>query len=105
MSDAFDIFNKTPDGHPDSRRSKRVALKTRGSLVVTNDYENPRRLPCLIVDASQWGFRVRVAARLRRGQVVEVVSDDDPLTSVGCRVAWVGKTESNEQGEAGLQIG
>ena len=83
MSDAFDIFSKTPDGRPDSRRSKRVALKRRGSLVVTRDYENPRRLPCLIVDASQWGFRVRVGARLRRGQVVEVVSDDDPLTSVG----------------------
>jgi PilZ domain len=105
MSDAFDIFNKTSDGRPEGRRSKRIALKTRGSLVVTKDYENPRRFPCLIVDTSQWGFRVRVGGRLRRGQVVEVVSDDDPLTSVGCRVIWVGKTGSKEQGEAGLQIG
>ena len=105
MSDAFDIFSKTPEAHPEGRQSNRIALKTRGSLIVTNDYENPRRLPCLIVDASQGGFRVRVGARLRRGHVVEVVSDDDPLTSVGCRVIWVGKTGTKEQGEAGLQIG
>jgi len=89
---------------PEGRQSKRIVSKTRGSLVVTPDYENLRRLPCLIIDVSPRGFRLRASGRLRRGQVVEVVSDDDPFASVACRVIWVGKTGSKEQGEAGLQI-
>jgi hypothetical protein len=104
MFDVCDILNKAQDDRPNARQSRRVALKTRGSLVVTPDYENLRRLPCVIIDASQGGYRLRANARLRRGQVVEVVSDDDPLTSVVCKVIWAGKTGSREQGEAGLQI-
>jgi len=102
MHDAF--FNKAPDHLHEDRRSKRVPTRMRGSLVVARAYENLRRLPCLIIDISQGGFRLRVSGRLRHGQIVEVLSDSDPFTSMECRVIWVGKAGSKEQGEAGLQI-
>lgn len=37
-----------------------------------------KRLPCLVLDSSKDGFR------LRRGQVVEIALDEDPLTSLRC---------------------
>jgi len=104
MCDASDSFNKAPDDLHEDRQSKRVPTKVPGSLVVAPDYENLRRIPCLIIDVSPSGFRLRASGRLRRGQVVEVLSDSDPFTSVECRVIWVGKAGSKEQGEAGLQI-
>jgi hypothetical protein len=57
--------------------------------------------PCLIVDRSQEGFRLRGDFRLRRGQLVELVVDD-PLDSVRCEVIWIGKAGSKQAGEAGL---
>jgi len=104
MSDAFENLGKTANDYPDCRQSQRVVLKAQGSLVLTRDYEHQLRFPCLIINSSQGGFRLRVNFRLRCGQVVEVVSAEDPLTSVECRVIWVGKAGSQEQGEAGLQI-
>jgi len=104
MCDASDSFNKTPDDLHEDRQSKRVPTKIRGSLVVTPDYENLRCVPCLIIDVSPSGFRLRASGKLRPGQVVEVVSDSDPLTSVECRVIWVGKAGSKEQGEAGCKL-
>ncbi len=104
MCDASDSFNKAPDDLHEDRQSKRVPTKVPGSLVVAPDYENLRRIPCLIIDVSPSGFRLRASGRLRRGQVVEVLSDSDPFTSLECRVIWVGKAGSKEQGEAGLQI-
>jgi hypothetical protein len=64
---------------------------------------HPKRFPCLIVDSSPEGFRVRVSSRLRRGQAVEVIPNDDPMNAVHCSVVWVGKPGSKQQGEAGLQ--
>jgi hypothetical protein len=59
--------------------------------------------PCLIVDVSQEGFRLRGDFRLRRGQLVELIIEDGPLASVRCEVAWVGKAGPGHKGEAGLQ--
>jgi hypothetical protein len=59
--------------------------------------------PCLIVDRSQEGFRLRGSFRLKRGQIVELVLDD-PVDSTRCEVIWVGKEGSEWGGEAGLQI-
>jgi hypothetical protein len=59
-------------------------------------------LPCLIVDSSKQGFRLRGEFRLRRGQLVEVIVDD-PVDSVPCEVIWIGKAGSKQEGEAGLQ--
>ena len=58
--------------------------------------------PCLIVDRSQEGFRLRGNFRLRRGQLVALVLDDR-VDSVPCEVVWTGKPESQQVGEVGLQ--
>jgi hypothetical protein len=86
---------------PDGRRLMRVALKRRASLVAKLGRQETR-IPCLILDSSQVGFRLRGTVRLRRGQVVEVILDENPLDQVRCSVVWVGEPGSQHEGEAGL---
>ncbi len=83
---------------PERRHSKRSLGKRRASLVL-----DLKRQPCLVLDSSNDGFRVRGNFRLRRGQVVEVILDEDPLNAVRCSVVWVGKAGSKQEGEVGLQ--
>src|SRR6267143_1159965 len=85
---------------PKGRRSVRVATKKRANLVI-NLRGNQTMLPCLIVDRSQEGFRLRGNFMLKRGQLVELVLDD-PVDSVRCEVRWVGRTGSGE-GQVGVQ--
>jgi hypothetical protein len=85
------------------RHSKRILHKVRASLVINHLEQRQERLPCLVLDSSAAGFRLRGSLHLRRGQVVEVILDEDPLNSVRCSVAWIGKASSPYQGEAGLQ--
>lgn len=85
-----------------SRRFNREELHKRASLVVSPGGDE-QRFPCLILDSSPKGFRVRWAFQLRRGQVVEVILDEDPLNAVQCEVIWVGKPGSKQEGEAGLE--
>jgi len=54
---------------PEGRRSKRVVSKRRASLVVNLDRQQ-KRLPCLVLDSSKEGFRLRGNFHVRRGQVV-----------------------------------
>lgn len=84
------------------RRSKRVVAKTPASVVI-DLASRPKRIPCLILDRSREGFRLRLNSRLRRGQAVEVISHDDPLHIVPCSVVWVGKPGSKQEGGVGLQ--
>ena len=87
----------------EGRQSKRTFSKMpRASLVVNLD-RTPKRLPCLVIDSSKGGFRVRGSFRLRRGQTVEVILDEEPLSAVRCDVIWVGKAGSKDEGEFGLQ--
>jgi PilZ domain len=87
----------------EGRRSKRILSRNpRGSLVVNLD-RNQKRFPCLVLDSSQDGFRVRGSFHLRRGQIVEVILDADPLNAVRCNVVWIGKIGSKQQGEVGLE--
>ena len=88
---------------PEGRRSKRVMSKRRASLVINLD-RNPRRLPCLVLDSSKEGFRLRGSFPLRHGQVVEIILDEAPLRSMRCSVVWVGKAGSKQEGEVGLEI-
>ncbi len=87
---------------PEGRRLKRIAAKKRASLVV-NLERNQTRIPCLVVDASEDGFRLHGSFRLRRGQLVELVLDEDPISAVRCNVVWIGKPGSKQQGELGLE--
>ena len=87
---------------PGGRRSKRVVTKKRASLVI-NLRGVQKMFPCLIVDRSEEGFRLRGNFRLKRGQLIELVLDD-PVDSLRCEVIWTGKAESEQVVEAGLQI-
>jgi hypothetical protein len=83
---------------PEHRYLKRSPCKQRASLV-----HDLKRQPCLVLDSSKNGLRVRGSFRVRRGQVVEIILDEDPLTSMQCSVAWVGKAGSKQEGEVGLE--
>jgi hypothetical protein len=87
---------------PERRRSKRVMSKMRASLVINLD-RNQTRLPCLVLDSSKVGFRVRGSFHLRRGQVVELIVEEDLPSSERCRVVWVGTADSKQAGEIGLE--
>jgi len=87
---------------PKARRSKRVMLKKRASLVMNLD-RKPKRLPCLVLDSSKEGFRLRGSFDLRRGHVVELILDEDPLRPELCSVIWVGKSGTKQEGEVGLE--
>lgn len=87
---------------PSTRSSQRIPSKARGSLI-TGLKGNPKRCPCLVLDSSKDGFRLRGSFQLHRGQVVELIIDDEPHSSVRCSVVWVGKAGSKHEGEAGLQ--
>ncbi len=84
------------------RRSIRVVSKRRASLVINLD-RKPKRLPCLVLDSSKEGFRLRGSLDLRRGQVVELILDEETPSSERCSVVWVGKVGSKQEGEVGLE--
>lgn len=86
----------------EGRRSKRVVVKKRASLII-NLERKPGRLPCLVLDSSKEGFRVRGTVGLRRGQIVEVSLDEDMPVPQRCRVVWVGKRGSKQEGEVGVE--
>ena len=85
-----------------ARRSKRVVAKRRASLVINLD-RKPKRLPCLVLDTSKEGFRLRGSFDLRRGQVVELSLDEETPSAERCSVVWVGKAGSKQEGEVGLE--
>jgi len=92
----------TPSSVPEGRRSKRIAAKKRASLVINLDRDQ-KRIPCLVVDASERGFRLHGDFRLRRGQVVELVLDEEPLSALKCSVVWIGRPGTKQEGEAGVE--
>lgn len=86
----------------EGRRSKRIVMR-KGASVVVNLGSHPHRVPCLIVDRSPEGFRLRGGFRLKRGQVVEVIPGDDELNAIRCSVVWIGRPGSKQEGEIGLK--
>jgi PilZ domain len=88
---------------PQRRRSTRAMSKRRASLVINLD-RKPQRLPCLVLDSSKEGFRLRGSLDLRRGQVVELILEEDMPNPQRCSVVWVGKAGSKQEGEIGLEI-
>jgi hypothetical protein len=89
---------------PENRRSKRIVLKKKGASLVVDLERIPKRLPCLIVDSSPEGFRLMGTFLLRRGQVVEIIPDEDPLNVSRCHVIWIGKPGSKQEGQVGLRL-
>jgi hypothetical protein len=76
-------------------------LRKRASLIIRLGRQE-ERIPCLILDGSRDGFKIR-GVRLSRGQIVEIIPEGDPLDAVRCRVVWAGKPGSGHDGELGLQ--
>jgi hypothetical protein len=73
--------------------------KRRASVVV-----DQKRYPCLVLDFSQEGFRLRGSLNLKRGHVVELVLDEYPPICERCSVVWVGKPGSRYEGEVGVEV-
>jgi len=42
--------------------------------------------------------------RLKHGQVVEIIPDEDPLNISKCHVIWIGTPGSKQEGQVGLQL-
>ena len=87
----------------DRRHVDRITTRKRASLVVSH-WELEERVPCIMLDSSPVGFRIGGTARLERGQIVEIVCDDQSVHGLSCKVIWIGKPGSKQQGEAGLQV-
>jgi len=87
---------------PEGRRNKRLPLKKRASLIF-NHHGSQTRMPCLVLDATEVGFRLRVNCQLRPGQALELVLDEDPLSAMRCKVVWSGKIGSKQAGEIGVE--
>jgi len=88
---------------PKARRSKRDVSKRHASLVINLD-RKPKRLPCLVLDSSKEGFRLRGDFKFRPGQLVELILDEEMPSPERCSVVWVGKAGSKHEGEVGLAI-
>ena len=86
---------------PPGRRSRRAVSKSPASLVIHLD-RNPKRLPCIVVDSSKEGFRLRGSFDLMCGQVELILREDMP-TPERCKVVWVGKAGSKRERELGLE--
>ena len=84
---------------PERRRAKRAASKERVSLLVERG-ELVQRMPCLILDTSPGGFRIDASARLKRGDIVELVWEQN---STCYQVIWAAELGSQLQGQAGLR--
>jgi hypothetical protein len=67
----------------------------------------PRRqaeeIPCLVLDSCKEGFRLRGSFGLRRGQVVELILDEEVLSPQRCIMVWVSKAGSKQEDEVGLE--
>jgi PilZ domain len=87
---------------PQGRRSKRVMSKRHACLVI-NLNNIQKKFSCFVIDYSKEGFRLRGGLNLRRGQVVELILDEDPPISERCRVVWVGVAGSKQESEIGLE--
>jgi len=87
---------------PDGRRSKRVMLKGRASLVVNLDAT--RKASPVSSSIPRRKVTGYAGFHLRRGQFIEIVFDPEPFRSVRCRVVWVGKAGSKQEAEAGLEM-
>lgn len=97
------IMSMTNESNPEGRCSERVMARQRASLVIKNRDFTQRRIPCLILDSSKEGFRLGGVHNLRRGQVVELVLGESSPSSARCRVVWIGKPGSKQEGEVGLE--
>jgi hypothetical protein len=56
------------------------------------------------VDLSPYGLRLQSEATLAPGQPVGLLLSTEPACFIKARVAWVGKADSAQAGQAGFQF-
>jgi hypothetical protein len=56
------------------------------------------------VDLSPYGLRLQSEATLAPGQAVGLLLATEPASFIKARVAWVGKADSAQAGQAGFQF-
>jgi hypothetical protein len=84
---------------PGGRRCKRIVTKKQGHVVINSEGKQAT-LPCVVVDTSPEGVRLRGNFRLKPGQLVEIIVDDKPAEAKRCEVKWISK--AGQESEAGL---
>lgn len=82
----------------EGRRSKCTLSKAPRARLIVNLDRNQE--PCLVLYSSKDGFRVRGSFHLRRGQIVEVVLDEDPLNALRCSVVWIIMDSKKQRAQA-----
>jgi hypothetical protein len=89
--------------HSDRRSFKRTPTIMPVTLLV----ETPgSRLDfdAVVVESSQQGIRVRVDTALTPGATVWVIPNTSSGYNERCRVVWIGKAGTDNEGEAGLEF-
>jgi len=86
---------------PFPRRSERHPFKMAVILVIEGEEVDQLSLT---VDLSQYGLRLQTAASVAPGQQVGLLPDDRSGGVIGARVVWVGKVETDQAGQAGLEF-
>jgi hypothetical protein len=75
---------------------KRIITKKHARLVV-----NQTMLPCLVIDISQGGFRLRGSFKLTHGQLVQIILDDTPLQLSNAKLYGSGTKGQSRHGKRG----
>jgi len=95
-----------PNGMIDDTRSfKRPAERKRVQMAVTLVIEsNEAEYLATTVDLSSYGMRLQSDAILAPGQAVGLLLATEPSYFIKARVAWVGRADSAQAGQAGFQF-
>jgi PilZ domain-containing protein len=57
-----------------------------------------------VTEISEFGVRITTTIPLLPGQQVDVIPVDGPQFPLECRVVWVGRPDTPEYGQAGLEF-
>ena len=83
------------------RRSERKRVQMAVTLVIEGD---EAEYLATTVDLSAYGLRLQSEATLAPGQPVGLLLATEPACFIRARVAWVGKADSAQAGQAGFQF-
>ena len=83
------------------RRSERKPARIALTLVIEGEVAEQL---ATTIDLAQHGLRLQSDHPLTPGQPVGLLLSDDPPCLIRARVVWVGKADSTQAGQAGLQF-
>jgi len=83
------------------RRSERKPVQMAVTIVLESD---EAEFLANSVDISPHGLRVQTDATLAPGQPVGLVLASDPECFIKARIVWIGKSDSDQAGQAGFEF-